>query len=140
MRKKMNIRNTALRIVLGTMLIAGLAGCASTYQNAENEEELTGIRWLTSNLQSEGIAVVEHGSADLRFPAESSSRLVLIGRDVVDVYTFYERFTAADKAFEFAGRNPQNDVYLRGNLVVIRQTERDTGIRLTLHELLGKAL
>jgi len=129
-----------LRALAVVTVAVSLSACTSTNSSLSSESESTDIRWLTDNLQKEGIFVSERGSADLNIPAATSSRLVLNSREILDVYGFEKRTAAEAKAYEFANRLPRQDVFLRESLVVVRYSRRDNGLGLTLYRLLGKSL
>ena len=142
------------------MLFAGLvlvlfqilvAGCASTGDVAENgkvadkekiseKEEPADIRWLTSQLHDEGVFVVERGSPNPAISSDKSSRLILNQREVLDVFNFDSLERARIIATEFASHYPQNDVYRKDSLVVVRYSRRDTGLNHLLFKLLGAAV
>ena len=131
----------AKRVAFG-LLLAGmmLSACSSTRSSAVNEETAIDITWLTKTLQEAGVFVSERGSPDLAIPALSSSRILLDGREILDVFYFERRDKAQAIAYEMANMNPAQDVYLRKSLVVVRSSVGDTGLALTIHNLLGKAL
>ena len=128
------------RMFLALLLVVGLAGCATTHVATPTDEERVDLGWFTHSLQDEGVFITEAGLATLSVPAQTSRRLVLNDRDVVDVYLFHDEDVARDKAYTFAGLYPRTDVYVKDELVVVRYTERDSGLSLTLFELLGTTL
>ncbi len=136
----MKRRTSILRILFALLLVAGLAGCATTNVATPTDEDRADLGWFTISLQDEGVYVTEEGVADLSIQALSSRRLVLNNRDVVDVYLFRNQETARDQAHTFAGLYPRTDVYLKDELVVVRFTERGSGLSLTFFELLGTTL
>jgi hypothetical protein len=136
MRQRQNILVAVLTLVAATVL----TGCAGAAKSVDSESTGTGITWLTRSLQDEGVFVKERGSASVFIPTSISARLILDGRDVLDVYEFRESRYAADEAYEFAERNPGADVFLRQALIVIRYSDRDTGLSQTLNKLLGRTL
>jgi hypothetical protein len=116
-----------------------MSGCAGTSRVADANEP-TDIRWLTNRLQDEGVYVVERGSPNPTIASDKSSRLVLNQREVLDVYDFGKSDRAQTVATEFAAFNPQNDVFLKDSLVIIRYSRRDTGLNQVLYQLLGAAI
>ncbi len=136
----MKRRAFIVRTISSLLVAVVLAGCATTNLAPSTDEEGVDLGWFTISLQDEGVFVTEEGSANLTFPALTSRRLVLNNRDVVDVYLFRNEETARDRAHAFAGLYPRTDVYLKGELVVVRFTERDSGLSLTFFELLGTTL
>ncbi len=133
----MKRRTSIIRILFALLLVAGLAGCATTNVATPTDEDRADLGWFTLSLQDEGVYVTEEGVADLSIQAQSSRRLVLNNRDVVDVYLFRNEETARARAHEFAGLYFRTDVYVKDALVVVRYTERDSGLSLTLFELMG---
>ena len=131
-------RPASIHRMLVVLLLVG--GCATTNVATPTDEDRVDLGWLTHSLQDEGVFVTEEGIANLTVPAQTSRRLVLNDRDVVDVYLFRHEEVARDKAHTFAGLYPRTDVYLKDELVVVRYTERDSGLSLTLFELLGTTL
>jgi len=116
-----------------------LTGCAGTSKVADANEP-TDIRWLTNRLHDEGVFVVERGSPNPTIASDKSSRLVLNQREVLDVYEFGQPDRARIMATDFAAYNPQNDVFLKDSLVVVRYSRRDTGLNQVLYQLLGAAI
>lgn len=138
----MNKRAYIVR-TMGIMALAvTFSACATTRQNTstEEEEQVPAVIWFTDGLQKKGVFVKEDGLPYLGIPADESQRLLLNGREVVDVFVFDDEDRAKNEAYQFAGLYPQNDVYIKEALVVVRYTERDTGLTLTLHDLLGVTL
>jgi len=118
----------------------GIAGCSSTQNGLASNSRKTDISWLTTELQNEGVFVRERGDARRFIPSTTSRRLILDGREILDVYEFSEYGYAADQAYQFAERNPEADVYLKKAIVVVRYSRRDTGLSQTLNSLLGRTL
>ena len=130
-----------------TMLIflaSGVSACTSAKNiagdQAEGESTTTDIAWLTKSLQDEGVIITERGFPNLSIQAISSSRLYLNDREVLDVYGFEKIGDAMSNAYTLANKNPGRDVYLKDSLVVVRYSNRDTGLNQTLFQLLGVAL
>lgn len=121
-------------------LAIGLSACTTTRHNTSEAGETSTVVWLADGLQKQGVFVKEQGEAALDVPAETSQRLVLNGQEVVDVYAFASEDRAWNEARQFAGLYPQNDVYIKDALVVVRYTTHDTGLSLTLFDLLGTTL
>ncbi|MCH8245490.1 MAG: hypothetical protein IH951_03680 [Bacteroidetes bacterium] len=131
----------------GTMLVfvmSGVSACTSAKNvasdQAEEERQTTDIAWLTKSLQDEGVFITERGFPNLSIAAISSSRLYLNDREVLDVYGFEKIGDAMSNAYTLANKNPGRDVFLKESLVVVRYSNRDTGLSQTLFELLGVAL
>ena len=133
----MKRRAFIVRTISSLLVAVVLAGCATTNVAPSTDQEGVDLGWFTISLQDEGVFVTEEGPANLRFPAQTSRRLVLNNRDVVDVYLFRNEETARARAHEFAGLYFRTDVYLKDALVVVRYTDRDSGLSLTLFELMG---
>ncbi len=130
-----------------TMLIflaSGVSACTSAKNiagdQAEEESQTTDIAWLTKSLQDEGVFITERGFPNLSIQAISSSRLYLNDREVLDVYGFEKIGDAMSNAYTLANKNPGRDVFLKESLVVVRYSNRDTGLSQTLFEILGVAL
>ncbi len=132
----MKRRAFIVRTISSLLVAVVLAGCATTNLAPPTDEEGVDLGWFTISLQDEGVFVTEEGLANLTFPAQTSRRLVLNNRDVVDVYLFRNEETARARAHEFAGLYFRTVVYLKDALVVVRYTERDSGLSLTLFELM----
>lgn len=132
-------KNTFLLGTAFLVLQLVLTGCAGTSKVADANEP-TDIRWLTNRLHDEGVFVVERGSANPAVAAARSSRLVLNQRDVLDVYEFGQPDRARVIATDFAALYPQNDVFLKDTLVVVRYSQRDAGLNQVLYQLLGVAI
>ena len=123
--------------LLAAAAIFVFIGCAGSTEGTADQNQPADIGWLTASLQDEGVFVESRGTANPSIAADRSNRLVLDGREILDVYEFARGEQAMNSAIEFAGRNPGNDVYVRETLVVIRYTTRATGLSLVLNELLG---
>ena len=125
---------------LSAIVLIGITGCASTSEGIVDENARKDIRWLTDQLQSEGVFTVERGYPNPTIPADNSSRIYLNGREAIDVYGFEGEERARLVATEYAGMNPENDVFLKDSLVIVRYSRRDTGLNGVLYQLLGAAL
>jgi len=130
---------TVLGIVFSAILLAG-ASCTSTSRNAAVLDESLGLGWLTTRLQDEGVYIVDEGDPNPTITSNESSRLILNNQEVLDVYDFDRSDRARTVATEFAGVNHGSDVYLKGDLVVVRYSRKDTGLNQVLHDLLGRTL
>ena len=131
-------RPVSIHHMLIALLLVG--GCATTNVATPTDEDRVDLGWLTQNLQDEGVYVTEQGLGNLSIPAQTSRRMVLNDRDVIDVFLFRNEETAQSRAYTFAGLYPRSDVYLKDELVVVRYTERDSGLSMRLFELLGTTL
>jgi hypothetical protein len=129
------------RTFLLTIVLSGsalLSGCVSL--GGQRDDEPQDIAWLIRSLQDEGVFILERPQSNLTPPASTSVRLILDGRESLDVYLFDETEMASSQAYQFANRLPGNDVYLQEHLVVVRKSTRDTGLNGTLLKLLGSTL
>ena len=131
-------RPASIHRMLVVLLLVG--GCATTNVATPTDEDRVDLGWFMTSLQDEGVYVTEEGLGNLTFPAETSRRLILNNRDVVDVFVFRNEEMARSKAHTFAGFYSRSDVYHKDELVVVRYTERDSGLSMTLFELLGTTL
>ena len=133
-------KNIILPVVLTISL--GIVGCASAQAVSEESHEdiVFDISWLEKQLQDEGVYASPNGYAGLAVSAESSSRLVLDGREQVYVYLFDDVELASSQAYKFSNKYPMSDVYLKRGLVVVRQQQSESGLSLTLKNILGASL
>ncbi len=136
-----NRQRVSMIVAVGLGLAGlGISGCSSTENGLASNVRKTDIAWLTTELQNDGVFVRERGNAGRFIPSTTSSRLVLDGQEILDVYEFSEYAYAADQAYQFAEQNPGSDVYLKQAIVVVRYSRRDTGLSQTLNSLLGRTL
>ncbi|GMQ80710.1 MAG: hypothetical protein BMS9Abin05_0138 [Rhodothermia bacterium] len=137
----------ALMLILAT---SGVSACTSSKDLASKDlasksvsaedSKATDIAWLTKSLQKEGVFITERGFPNLSVSAVTSSRLYLNNREILDVYGFDRVGDAKSNAYTLANMNPQLDVYRKESLVVVRYSNRDSGLNQILFQLLGVAL
>lgn len=132
-------RSIVFTIIL-ILAISGISACSTSKNVAEDDSKTRDIAWLTKSLQNEGVYITERGFPNLSIPSVASSRLVLNDRDILDVYRFDRIGEAMSNAYTIANMNPHRDVYRKESLVVIRYSNRDSGLSQTLFQLLGHTL
>ncbi|MFT5144408.1 MAG: hypothetical protein ACI80V_000598 [Rhodothermales bacterium] len=114
-----------------------LAGCTSLNTQSAPDGDLS---WLIRSLQDEGVFILERPHGGSVAPATSSVRLILNGQESLEVYEFDRLEEAETTARQWSYQLTGKDVYLREQLVVVRNSRRDTGLSGTLHKLLGSTI
>ena len=128
--------------LLNFTILMTVSGCVGTsnVSNTSDEAEKYDIAWLEKQLQAEGIFASPSGPGNWSIPASSSVRLVLDGSEAVNVYLFENHELASSEAWELSNELPQNQVYRKEGLVIVRSASVDTGLSGTLRGILGNAL